>query len=75
MRHKLTRRGSIAVMALLGVLAAVGVGYAAIPSPDGVIHSCYNPSGNLKVVDTDAGEKCGKTEKALGFNQKGPTGG
>jgi hypothetical protein len=32
MRAKLTRRGSIAVIALLGTLAAVGVGYAAIPS-------------------------------------------
>ena len=78
MKDKLTRRGSIAVMALLGVLAAVGVGYAAIPSADGVIHSCYNagsnPSGQLRVIDQEVGAKCSKNEKALAFNQKGPKG-
>ena len=78
MRAKFTRRGSIAVIALLGTLAAVGAGYGAIPSPDGVIHSCYNansnPSGQLRVIDADAGAKCAKNEKALDFNQKGPKG-
>src|SRR6266545_410944 len=78
MRHKLTRRGSIAALALLGVLAAVGVAYAAIPSADGVIHSCYNassnPSGQLRVIDAEAGGKCAKNEKALDFNQRGPQG-
>ena len=42
MRAKSTRTGSIAVIALPGTLAAVGVGYAAIPSSDGMIHSCSN---------------------------------
>lgn len=78
MKDKLTRRGSIAVIATLGVLAVVGVGYAAIPSADGVIHSCYNasanPSGQLRVIDAEAGAKCAKNEKALAFNQKGPKG-
>lgn len=62
------------MIAALGVLAAVGVGYAAIPSGDGVIHSCYNasshPSGQLRVIDQEAGAKCSKNEKALAFNQK-----
>ena len=78
MRHKLTRRGGIAAVALLAVLAAVGVGYAAIPSADGVIHSCYNassnPSGQLRIIDAEAGGKCAKNEKALDFNQRGPQG-
>ncbi len=78
MRHKLTRRGGIAALALLAVLAAVGVGYAAIPSADGVIHSCYNassnPSGQLRIIDAEAGGKCAKNEKALDFNQRGPQG-
>jgi len=79
MRHKLTRRANIAVIAMLGVLAAVGVGYAGIPSSDGVVHSCYNntssnPSGQLRVIDAEAGAKCAKNEKALDFNQKGPKG-
>jgi len=78
MRHKLTRRGSIAALALLGVLAAVGVAYAAIPSADGVIHSCYNansnPSGQLRVIDAEAGARCAKNERVLNFNQVGPKG-
>src|SRR5829696_3189903 len=63
-RAKFTRRASIVAIALLGTLAAVGVGWGAIPSPDGVIHSCYNansnPSGQLRVIDADAGAKCAR---------------
>jgi hypothetical protein len=55
MRHKITRKAEIAILTLLGALAAVGVGYAAIPSANGVIHGCYNagsnPSGSLRVID------------------------
>ena len=68
----------VLALAVLGVLAAVGIGYAAIPSSDGVIHGCLNtssnPSGALRVIDTDAGAKCAKNEKALNFNQQGPKG-
>ena len=33
MRHRLTRGGSaVALLALFGTLAAIGIGYAAIPS-------------------------------------------
>lgn len=78
MKGKFTRRGNIAVIAVLGVLATVGVGYAAIPSAGGVIHSCYNagsnPSGQMRVIDQEAGGKCSKNEKALDFNQRGPQG-
>jgi hypothetical protein len=45
MNKKLTLRTIIA-FAVLGTLAAVGVGYAAIPGGDGVIHGCYNASSN-----------------------------
>src|SRR5215217_251596 len=78
MRAKLTRRGGIGVIALSGTLAAVGVGYAAIPSSDDAIHSCYNassnPSGQLRVIDAEAGAKCAKNEKTLHFNQRGTQG-
>jgi hypothetical protein len=78
MRAKFTRNGNILAIALVAVLAAVGVGYAAIPSAAGVIHSCYNatanPSGGLRVIDAEAGAKCSKNEKALDFNQTGPQG-
>lgn len=79
MRHKHIRKAKIAIIAGFGVLAAVGVGYAAIPGGEGVIHSCYNatganPSGQLRVIDQEAGAKCSKNEKVLTFNQKGPKG-
>jgi hypothetical protein len=60
------------------VVAVSGAAYAAIPSADGVIHSCYNassnPSGQLRVIDAESGARCGKNEKALNFNQTGPQG-
>src|SRR5215207_212308 len=78
MRLYLTHRGSIATVVFVALLATVGVGYAAIPSSDGVIHACYNassnPSGQLRVIDAEAGAKCGKNEKPLDFNQTGPQG-
>ena len=78
MRNEASRRGGIAALALFGTLVVVGVGYAAIPSGDGVIHGCYNavsnPSGQLRVIDAEGGAKCSKNEKALNFNQTGPKG-
>jgi Collagen triple helix repeat (20 copies) len=72
------RKASFVGLGLLAVLAVAGVGYAAIPSTDGVIHGCYNassnPSGQLRVIDSDAGGKCAKNEKPLNFNQTGPQG-
>lgn len=78
MKVRLTRRTSIATLALAAALATVGIGYAAIPGADGVINGCYNassnPSGQLRVIDTEAGAKCNKSEKPLNWNQKGPKG-
>jgi hypothetical protein len=72
------RRGPVLAFVLLGILMAVGVGSAAIPSSNGIIHSCYNassnPSGQLRVINAEAGAKCSKIEKALNFNQTGPQG-
>jgi hypothetical protein len=76
MRH--TRRSTVAALAVLGVLAVVAVGYAAIPGQGGVIYGCYssgpNAPGQLRVIDNDAGAKCAKNEKQLTFNQQGPKG-
>jgi Collagen triple helix repeat (20 copies) len=78
MRRRITRTSIISGLTLLAVLAAVGVGFAAIPDASGVIHGCYNagpnPSGSLRVIDAEAGAKCAKNEKALDFNQRGPQG-
>jgi len=74
----LTQRRGIATVVLVVLLASAGAAYAAIPSADGVIHACYNansnPSGQLRVIDAEAGAKCAKNEKPLNFNQTGPQG-
>lgn len=44
MQGRLTRKGSITVLALTGTLAAVGVGYAAIPGVGGVIQAATTPA-------------------------------
>ena len=73
-------RRKLVVMAALIACAALagGVAYAAIPDGNGVIHGCYNtganPSGALRVIDTEAGAKCAKNEKPLAWNQQGPKG-
>jgi hypothetical protein len=75
MTYKGTFDGQLAV---LGVLAAAAIGYAAIPGSDGAITACYNtssnPSGSLRVINAEAGAKCGKNERTLTFNQQGPKG-
>lgn len=57
--------------ALFGVAAAV---QADIPD-SGVIHGCYpKNAGTLRVIDTSTGTGCRSSEKALNWNQTGPTG-
>jgi hypothetical protein len=71
------RLRSVAIKtALVSVLAlvAVGIGYAAIPSPSGTIHGCYAADGNLRVIDADAGQACKARENALSWNAQGPPG-
>jgi hypothetical protein len=63
------------VASTLALVFAMGGGaYAALsPVHDGVIHTCYRASnGALRVVR--AGAHCGRRERALAFNQRGPTG-
>jgi hypothetical protein len=60
------------------ILAVTGFAVAAIPSKGGVIRACYGKkTGALRVIDTSkkgrAG-KCGKRERKLAFNQRGPVG-
>jgi hypothetical protein len=75
MQGRLTRKSSVTVLALTGALAAVGVGYAAIPGGDGVIHGCYSKlTGQLRIIDAEAGARCTGLEKALDVNERGPKG-
>jgi hypothetical protein len=63
------------VASTLALVFAMGGGaYAALsPVHDGVIHTCLRKSnGALRVVR--AGARCGRRERALAFNQRGPVG-
>jgi len=72
-----TAVGCSAVLLGSGALAWAAVA-PTIPGPDGIIHSCYNATGNpvgsLRVIDPATGATCSKNEKALSFNQTGPQG-
>ena len=64
---------------VIGGVAAVAAGgvtaYAAIPDGSRVIHACYQQqSGQLRVIDTDRGDSCRPSERALQWNQQGPKG-
>jgi collagen triple helix repeat protein len=71
------KRIAILATAVAGLVLAGGVAYATIPS-NNVISGCYNtgsnPSGQLRVIDVQAGAKCAKNEQALSWNQQGPKG-
>jgi hypothetical protein len=58
---RLGRRGLGVAM----VLAAVGVAYATIPGSDSAIHACYMSGGQLRVIDSDAGQSCRPGEAAI----------
>jgi hypothetical protein len=47
MKSKLTTTARIPALTLVAVLAAVGVGYAAIPGADGQIKGCYATSNGI----------------------------
>lgn len=72
------RLGRPTMIALIAVFLLAGVAYASIPDSSGVIHACYVNYGNLphvvRVIDTDAGQKCTSQETALTWNQTGPQG-
>ena len=75
MHRRLTQRGSALTLTVTAVLALAGIGYAAIPGPDGVIETCYNTTyGNLRVIDPAAGQACTRSEKPLAINQRGVKG-
>jgi type VI secretion system secreted protein Hcp len=66
----------IALPAALALGAGTAVAIAAIPASDGTIHACYSttgtPTGAARIVDET--DTCAATEKALTWNQTGPTG-
>src|SRR5215216_2834374 len=56
-------------------LAGGAVTLAAIPDSDGVINGCYHKNvGNLRVIDSSAGDKCRPPEIAIQWSETGPAG-
>jgi hypothetical protein len=70
-RHRPSPATAIALGAL--IVALGGVAFASIPDSSGTIHACFQQTnGQLRVVESDA--SCRKSERALSWNQIGPTG-
>jgi hypothetical protein len=60
--------GLVAGVATSGIVMIV---QAAIPDPNGVIHACYRPNGNVRLVDKSS---CTGNETAISWSQTGPAG-
>lgn len=74
---KLSRRGQrITIFAAAAIIVSAVIAYANIPSANGVISGCRNLStGDLRVIDAEAGDKCDtRIEALLNWSQSGPQG-
>jgi hypothetical protein len=71
----MTKRGFITTTGVAGALALTGVATGAIPSLNGgLITTCYDSSGIVKVIDREAGATCPSGSTQLQWNQQGRTG-
>jgi hypothetical protein len=61
------------IVAAAALLVSIGgVAYATIPDGNGVISACYdNGSGDLRVIDAEAGDSCRADETPIEWTQKG----
>jgi hypothetical protein len=60
---------------VVGAIIAGGTALAAIPGSNGVIDGCYQKNvGNLRVIDTSAGDSCRPSEIPISWSQTGPQG-
>jgi hypothetical protein len=75
--QRLSRSGRVLVAlavagAVFGITTAV---QASIPDATGVFHGCYKQNnGQLRVIDTGAGQACLPSENSVTWSQTGPTG-
>ena len=72
-RREMRVRYALIILAAVG-LVGVGVALGSIPDGSGVIHGCYKPGGQLRVIDTADGQDCKSGESGLNWNQTGTTG-
>lgn len=60
----------LALAAVLALSAAIGVASGAIPASDGTITACYSKTnGDLRVIDSEAGQTCKASENELSWKQ------
>lgn len=66
----------LTTMVVMIAISGLGYALATIPDSNGVIHGCYIPSQNnkVRVIDTDAGQRCRSGQIPLNWNQTGPPG-
>jgi hypothetical protein len=70
--HKIWLVAVAAAALVIGVAVAAA---ASIPDAGGVIHGCRkNSDGQLRVIDSDAGQMCQNGWTALNWSQTGPQG-
>jgi hypothetical protein len=65
----------IASLVALALAAGTFAASASIPDSKGVIHACHRKSdGRLRVIDTQKGRKCRKSERPVEWNERGRRG-
>ncbi len=64
--------GPVLLLALVPLVSSIGG--ASIPDGNGVIHTCYDRDGQLRVIDTADPPGCKALEKPLSWNQQGEKG-
>lgn len=64
--------GMTAIIISLTAAAGFGIVTAAIPDPNGVIRSCYNSAGSIRLLKQN--DVCKPDEQLLNWNQTGPQG-
>ena len=70
----MTRKTIVTFVSVAALALAAGVGWAAIPSSDGVITACRATNGTIKVIDSEAGQSCSSSQTTLRWNIQGPAG-
>jgi hypothetical protein len=70
-RH-VTYSNVMSTLAVIGVIAGSAFATAAVIGPDGEINACYAKKGGA--LEVSKKKKCGKGEKPISWNQKGPAG-
>src|SRR5215211_4441060 len=69
-RARLLVRLAVALAAVIALTAGIGVATGAIPASNGTITACYSKAnGDLRVIDSEAGQTCKASESELSWKQ------